>query len=592
MAAIGISAVGVALGAWELGALDRVEADSVDARFDLRGERAADDFAVVAIDGASFSAVSERWPFDRRLHARVIDSLRRAGARQVSYDVQFTEPTSAASDAALFEAIGRARRAVLSTTEVDERGRTRVLGGDANLRAVGARAASTLTPREDDGVVRRMPPHTIEKLESFAIAAAEQVTGRQQPRADFPDRPYIDFHGPPGTIDTLSFSSVLRGRFDPDRVRGKVVVVGASAPSLQDLHSTAAAGDRPMAGPELLANATSTVLRGFPLRDAPAPLGALGVLLLGLLAPLVSLRFGVAGTGLVSLAGLVAYLLAAKLAFDSGTVLAVAAPLLALVLGAVGTLGLRLAAEARERRHTRELFGRFVPEAIVEELLESGGTARGLPATRRDATVMFCDLRGFTTFAEERSPELMLEVLNRYLSEMSAAVLDHGGTVVSYMGDGIMAVFGSPVAREDHAAAAYVTAREMLDRRLPGLNAWLAERDLPGFRMGIGLNSGPVMSGTVGSERRLEYAAIGDTTNVAARLEAMTKREGGGLLVSESTRRLLGPEAVHGLSLHGEVEVRGRAQNLSVWEPAPRPSSRPDPGEAIPDGDVPAEVAS
>ena len=586
MAAIGLSAVGVALGASQVGALDRVEADSVDLRFDLRGERPSNDVAVVAIDGPTFSEVSQPWPFDRRLHARVVDSLRRAGARQIAYDVQFTEPTSAASDSALFDAVGRARHAVLSTTEVEDGGRTNVLGGDANLRSVGARAASTLTPRDGDGVVRRLPPHTIEELESFAVATAEQATGRQIPATDFPERPYVDFQGPPGTIDTLSFSSVLSGRFDHDRVRGKVVVVGASAPSLQDLHSTAASADSPMAGPELLANATSTVLRDFPLRDAPALLGTLAALLLGFLAPLASLRLGVARTALLSLAGLGAYLLAAKLAFDSGTVLAVAAPVLALGLGAVGALGLRLATEARERRRTRELFGRFVPEAVVDELLQAGGTARGLPGTRRDATVMFCDLRGFTGFAEARQPELVLEVLNRYLGEMSAAVLDHGGTVVSYMGDGIMAVFGSPVAREDHGAAAYVAAREMLDRRLPALNEWLAERDLPGFRMGIGLNSGPVMSGTVGSERRLEYATIGDTTNVAARLEAMTKRDGGGLLLSDSTRRLLGPKAVHGLSLHGDVEVRGRAGTLSVWTPK-RPGNR-----AAPSTDVPAGVAS
>ena len=189
-----------------------------------------------------------------------------------------------------------------------------------------------------------------------------------------------------------------------------------------------------------------------------------------------------------------------------------------------------------------------------------------------DATVLFSDLRGFTAFAEAREPEQVIEVLNRYLTAMSDAILDHGGTLVAYMGDGIMAVFGAPVAAGDHADRALDAARAML-ARLEEFNAWMREDGLgDGFKMGIGLHSGPVMSGNVGSARRLEYAAIGDTTNTAARLEGMTKGTPYQLFVGEPTRdRLAAPPDE--LEFVSELEVRGRERGIRVWGLAPDPAA-------------------
>jgi adenylate cyclase len=177
---------------------------------------------------------------------------------------------------------------------------------------------------------------------------------------------------------------------------------------------------------------------------------------------------------------------------------------------------------------------------------------------------MFTDLRGFTSFGEQREPEQVIEVLNRYLTRMSAAILDEGGTLVAYMGDGIMAVFGAPVPADDHADRALRTARRMLSE-LDAFNAELVADGIgDGFRMGIGLNSGAVMSGNVGSERRLEYTALGDTTNTAARLEAMTKDLSCQLVLSESTRMLLHPPP-DDLEALGEHPVRGREHPIVLW---------------------------
>jgi adenylate cyclase len=188
---------------------------------------------------------------------------------------------------------------------------------------------------------------------------------------------------------------------------------------------------------------------------------------------------------------------------------------------------------------------------------------------------MFTDLRGFTSFSEKLTPAQVIEVLNHYLSEMSDAILDNGGTLVAYMGDGIFAVFGAPLAMDDHADRALRTAREMLEVRLPRFNDWIRSQGLgDGFRMGIGLNSGNVMSGHVGSERRVEYAAVGDTTNTASRIESMTKGTPHQLLLSDSTKEALVTPA-DDLVFHEEVEIRGRVARMKLWglDESPSPSA-------------------
>ena len=218
-----------------------------------------------------------------------------------------------------------------------------------------------------------------------------------------------------------------------------------------------------------------------------------------------------------------------------------------------------------QRRQLRDVFARFLPESVVDEVLANGGTDPRLGARRLTGTVMFNDLRGFTTFAESQPVELVIEVLNRYLTEMSDAVLDQGGTLVAYLGDGMMSVFGAPVESTDHADRAVAAAREMIGNRLGRLNGWLATQGISEeFRLGIGLNTGPLMSGNVGSERRLEYAAIGDTTNTAARVEGLTKDFHVPVLVTQSVVDALGTTSAD-LRFVDEVAPRGRTTKVRLW---------------------------
>jgi adenylate cyclase len=218
-----------------------------------------------------------------------------------------------------------------------------------------------------------------------------------------------------------------------------------------------------------------------------------------------------------------------------------------------------------ERARVRDVFARFLPEPMVDEVLSRADGDLRLGGVRLVSSVLFADLRDFTGFAERTSPDQVIAVLNRYLAEMSDAVLDNGGTLVAFLGDGLIAVFGAPIEYDDHADRALAAAREMHWERLPRFNAWVRMQDYGDeFRMGIGISSGPLMSGNVGSERRLEYTAIGDTVNTASRIESLTKELGHPLLLSQSTHELLTTPA-EDLVYVDEVTVRGRRTPTRVW---------------------------
>jgi class 3 adenylate cyclase len=217
-----------------------------------------------------------------------------------------------------------------------------------------------------------------------------------------------------------------------------------------------------------------------------------------------------------------------------------------------------------EQERVRSVFARFVPESVVGALLARTDGGSTIPAESLTGTVLFGDLRGFTTFAEARPADQVIEVLNRYLSLMTDAILDHGGTLVDYMGDGVMAAFGAPMPTDDHADRAVAAARSMVNDKLAEFNAWLGSSGIgDGFRMGIGLNSGPVMSGSIGSERRMEYAVIGDTVNTASRIEGLTKQAPHSVLLSEGTFSSL--RSTEGLVFVDEFEIRGRRSRIKVW---------------------------
>ncbi|PTL60399.1 CHASE2 domain-containing protein [Paraconexibacter algicola] len=590
---LGTIAIAVVLAATPV--LDGLERASGDVRFAVRGEQTPrEDLVVVAVDDRTFSDLDQRWPFPRSLHARAIERIAADRPRAIVYDVQFSEETdpdcdpddpditdacieAIESDNALLLALREAGDVVLATTEVSAAGRPNLLGGDPEALAFSrARPGIALFPIDPGGVYRRGRVRQA-GLPTLAVATAEVVRGRRLDPTTVPQDPFlIDYAGPPGTVPQVSFSSVVGPRPVPrGTFRDRIVVVGPVATTLQDVHPTSFASAGEMSGAEIQANAIATVLDGFPLRTAPR---WLAVLLAAMLAGLpvaagARLGGGARNAALLAAVALVAAGLlvgAALLAFSGGFVLPVAAPLVALALGTVVALVTGSVREAVEREFTRRVFARFVSDDVVDQVLaraERDGSLR-LGGERMETTVLLSDIRGFTTFSERNRPEVVLELLNRYLSTMTEAILDRGGTVTGFLGDGIIAVFGAPVPHPDHADRAVRAAQDMLVR-CAAFNAELAAegRDVE-FRMGIGLNSGPVMAGNVGSQRRLDYTVIGDVVNTAARLEGATKGTPHDLFVAGATYQALledHPELV----FHDTIALRGRAAGVPVYVPRP-----------------------
>jgi adenylate cyclase len=218
-----------------------------------------------------------------------------------------------------------------------------------------------------------------------------------------------------------------------------------------------------------------------------------------------------------------------------------------------------------EQERVHGVFARFLPESIAAEMLARSEGEPTIGAVRVWGTVMFVDLRGFTTFAESRPVEQVISVLNRYLGAMGDIVLDHGGTLVSYLGDGLMAVFGAPIESLDHADRAVAAARQMSGEGLSDFNDWLGSQGIvEGFRIGIGLNSGRLMSGTLGSDRRIDYTVIGDTVNTASRIEQLTKQTGHSVLVADQTRTNMSG-STDGLTFVDEFDIRGKQSRIKLW---------------------------
>jgi len=365
----GLLAAACGIVAWTTHAARSLEDTTVALRFQLRPADRPDDLAVVGIDAATFSdyAQQRRWPYPRSWHADVLDELHRLGARKVIYDIQFTEATSPAEDRALYDAIGRFPGTILATTETDARGHTNVLGGDENLARVGARAAMATFPILAGGEIARVEP-SVEGVPTLAVAAARSLGHPVDTTRFEGGGAWIDFRGPPGTIPTYHFSDVRDRRLPASAVRGKVVVVGMTSPTEQDVHPTPTVRDELMSGPEVQANALWTVLHGLPLRSAPGWAGVLAILLLALAPAAAALRLKTLSV-LTAPVLAVAYLGVSYVAFLHGWIVPVVAPLAGLAVSAVGTVTASYLTERRERRRV-SLHNAALEQAVRERTTE------------------------------------------------------------------------------------------------------------------------------------------------------------------------------------------------------------------------------
>src|SRR3954467_1426931 len=283
----GLLLAAVACLAYATDALQGLELRTVDARFHVRGQRPPpDDVVFIAIDAATTKGLHQTFPFPRRLHARVLRQITKAKPRAVGYDIEFTGATDQKDDIALALAVSETPHPVFAATEVNERGQTRIFGGEKILRAIGARAAHAGTPVDPGALIRRID-FEVDGLKTFPIAMTEAATGHRLTRSDMHGPwAWIDFYGGPHSIRTVSFLKVLRGQAPPSLFRHKVVVIGPS--SELEPHPTSTSGS--MGGGEIQATATATALHDFPLTDSSTALDLALIVLAGLLPVCAALR--------------------------------------------------------------------------------------------------------------------------------------------------------------------------------------------------------------------------------------------------------------------------------------------------------------
>jgi CHASE2 domain-containing sensor protein len=379
MLAVAVIAAAAGYGTWHTAFGNRLELQTIDARFAVRGStRAWPGVVIVGIDVKTLeSSQYGRFPFARRWDAKMLDRLREDGARTIAYDLVFDSASDPTDDLDLYDAAARARgRLVLASTaaSVNGNGTTNVLGGVAHQRAAGIRVGSADFEEASDGAVRRVP-EAVEGVQSFAAATAagSGVTAATLESEFDGGSQWIDFPGPAGTIPEYSFSDVLSGSFDPALVRGRIVVVGATAGDLQDDHTVGGWASQPMSGPEIEADAIATLMTGAPLRSAPALVDWLTLLVAALLLPMAALR-RIRWPRLVwaGLGAAAALLVGTQIAFDSGTVSLFAPVLATLLVSGVGAVLVPLALERRELAVLRDRFARFDPRVVDAVLADPG----------------------------------------------------------------------------------------------------------------------------------------------------------------------------------------------------------------------------
>jgi adenylate cyclase len=413
---------------------------------------------------------------------------------------------------------------------------------------------------EDDSVVRRMSVATKLNLAADASGKADRTTelpslsmaallairsvggtavngpwslGGRSVSKDDPSM-WIAYAGPPGTVTRVSFADLVKDNATNDPIvqslRGKVVILANEDGG--DRHITPYA--RPilglpaqlMSGAEIHANIVEMLLSGERVVDA-SPWGVAGLYaLLGVLLALGMMRAFWGWQLLAVLVSLAFAILAARFAFAEHVVLPIASGQVAIVLMAFALFAYRLFRADRSRDHLRKLFGQYVSDGVVDEILRSGQKP-GTAGEQLQVSVIFADMWASSTIAEGLPPKEMVVMLNTFLGEASTIIDRHGGMLSKFTGDGFMAVFGAPVLLPDHANRAIEASVEIVGaavRVAAKFDADLAKRALPPFRIGLGVHTGEALVGSIGSAQRSEYTAIGDTVNISARLEALTRQ--------------------------------------------------------------------
>jgi len=549
------------------------------------------DIVIVGIDEESFSELNRPWPWPRSWHGQLIMALKNAGAKGIIMDIIFSEPSQPEEDEALAEAIRQYGKVILAadievikTETVTQSVLVKPL--DQFLEAGAVYGVSSIT-HDRDNVVRRFfwgtpeaPSLEVAAMKMLGVSAAadySKMVHFTDPDFPFPYAPY--------------YKALDPGLYLPEGFfRNKIVLVGKySRPSaeetepgktgLKKLHFEPPSSIRGQSmfvtpyylvggeetvtpGIEIHANMLNSILRKDyvrPLRDAEAVLLIIGLcLLLSALnynwRPLKSISLNLA---VIAVYIFVSYFVFSKM----GLFAPITAPIIAIFINFAASGVSSYSGIEKKRRYLKNVFSLSISPQVAAKVLEDPESLK-LGGERVTATILFSDLAGFTEISESREPEEVVSIVTRHATEMSRILFRHGGTLDKFIGDAIMAIWGSPVKDEDQAYNACLAALEMQKR----METLADEIVIPGYRlsMRIGINTGLVMAGNMGSEERFDFTVIGDNVNLAARLEPLNKVYGTKIIISEFTRERLGDRL--GVRELDSVRVKGKKKVIRIFE--------------------------
>jgi len=556
------------------------------------------DIVIVDIDEKSLAVMAKEagsWPWPRSVHGELVAALEKQRPRAIVFDIQFADPDiyRPESDAFFNEAIAPHRNIYFPMIRLDSAGDAKGLpmkdfaallgiaptpqaNPDARISLSGSGAIDPANWRlgainfredESDGIGRRyyvdlraygwrIPslPAKVARGLGYPVPDAESIIlGWRGGEFSHPHVSYSDLY-----LDA-NRKSPLRPQ---NEFQNKIVIIGATAPGLHDIRSTPISSRHQAV--EILATALDNLKNGRYFHAAPSAFAP--GLALALLAALywAFSRYSrhTLGIGLALSATTLVLFGASYFAVSRNWLLPVLLPLLfAWTFYFVAALHEYLQ-ERRAREQTVRMFNRFLDPRVVTQLVEQGKNAQDLSGQNQVLSVLFSDVRNFTTYSEQHSAAQVVDLLNRYFSMQVEVIFRHGGTLDKFIGDAIMAFWGAPTADPEHATHAVAAALEMAQK----LEEFKRELGAEGaaFDVGIGIHSGPAVIGFIGSERRQDYTAIGDTVNLSSRIEGLTKRVAR-ILVSAETKALCADK--FDFVEHGFYKVKGRAQEVQLFEP-------------------------
>lgn len=564
---------------------ERLELAAADLAVQLRGTRSPDgSIVIVAIDDAALNYTGYRWPWPRAYLAQIVEVLNQSGARLIGVDIFLFEPDDdPAGDAALSRALSQARAAV-SVMQISREGMVETVKLPLPQYQQAFDALGITGIRYDnDAIVRSIQSYDYSQRNqriyyNWALEAAALYLDTPLPQVPTPEnflfngkrvpltgaRLPINFRGPAQTFPTYSAHQVALGDYPPETFRDKIVLIGATSVTLQDVYPTPFSSRERTPGVEIVASAINTILQSEYIFIVP-PLINLLLVWLSAAVCLLIIRLQQPVRELMWMfVAMLVYLVLWLIAFwvfnwRFSLILPQTTLFLGIMLPAAG----QAVNEEREKRRVRALFSRFISPEMVRQLLETQDFR--LLNKRAQLTILFSDIRGFTSLSEKLSPEAVVQLLNPYLATMTDIIHKHGGTVDKYEGDAILAFFGEPIPHTDHAERAVRAACEMR-QALEGLRTqWRTQGLLTGtFEIGIGINTGEVFVGLLGSEQRVNYTVIGDDVNLAARLQDLTKTFNWPILISGKTYQQV--QHAFDAEFLENRQVKGKTEAVAIYK--------------------------